>query len=92
MPIITKQLAKAIAKKLKAEIRVRKNKAHDMADLYHKGRYVTTFGIRRGSRKNLGHDHIPNLIHLGPHDTRLLGLCPFSRDDWIKTLTGKGLI
>ena len=92
MPIITKQLAEAIAQKLEAKIRVRKKKAHDMADVYHEGRFVTTFGIRRGSRRNLGHDHVPNQIHLGPHDTRLLGQRPISRDEWVNRMTEKGLI
>ena len=92
MAIITKELALEIAKKLKAEITTRKNKPHDIAVIYHRGKLVAHFGIRRGSRKDLSHDHIPSQIHLGPHDARLLGQCPMSRSDWLEKLISKGFI
>jgi len=92
MAIITKELALEIAKKLKAEITTRKNKPHDIAVIYHRGKLVASFGIRRGSRKDLSHDHIPSQIHLGPHDARLLGQCPMSRSDWLEKLISKGFI
>ena len=92
MAIITKELALEIAKKLKAEIETRKNKRHDMAKVYYQEQLVTSFGIRRGSRKNLGHDHIPSQIYLSPHDARLLGQCPMTRKEWVERLTERGLI
>ena len=92
MAVITKELALEIAKKLKATILERKKKPHDIAQVYHKGQLVASFGIRRGSRKNLGHDFIPAQIHVGPHHARLLGQCPMSREEWINQLAEKGLI
>jgi len=92
MAVITKQLALAIAAKLKASITSRPDKPHDMACVYHEGRLVAQFGIRRGSEKELGHDHVPSQIYLGPHKARLLGQCPMSRDEWVSILKGKGLL
>lgn len=86
MPPITKEHATKIAKKLKAVID-RTPKAHDLACVYHEGRLIATFGIRRGSRKSLGHGHIPEDLHLSPHNTLRLANCPMSRDEWIEIVT-----
>lgn len=91
-PIITKELALAIADKLNADVKKRKGKRHDLAAIYHEGQLVAIFGIRRGSKKNLGHDHVSNQIYLSPHDARLLGQCPMSREEWLGTLIGKGIV
>jgi len=91
MAIITKELALEIAKKLKAKI-VKHTKAHDIAVVYHKGKLIANFGIRRGSNRNLGHDHIPEQIFLRVRDARLLGQCPLSREDWVKILREKGKV
>lgn len=92
MAIITKELALKIAKKLQAEVKVRKGSPHDMATIYHEGRLIALFGIRRGSRKDLGHDHVPRNIYLSPHNARLLGQCPLSREEWLQQLVDRGLI
>jgi len=92
MPIITKELALRIVKKLKAEIQKRPNRPHDLACVYEKEKLVAMFGLRRGSRKNLGHDFIPDQIYLSAHDARLLGQCPLSREGWVKKLREKGRI
>jgi len=89
MVIITKELAGKIAKKLGAKV-VKKTKAHDINAVYHAGKMVASFGIRRGSRKDLGHDHIPDLIFLRPRQARLLGQCPMLRKEWIKIIAEKG--
>lgn len=89
MAIITKQLAVEIAKKLKAEV-CKRNKAHDIALVYHEGKMVAHFGIRRGSNKNLSHDHITDQIFLRPRQARLLGQCPMSREEWVKIVAEKG--
>ncbi len=68
--IITKELAEKIAKKLKARLSLRPNKAHDIFEVYESGRLITFFGIRRGSEKDKGHDHIPHDLHVGPRDAR----------------------
>jgi len=91
MAVITKELALKIVKKLKAEI-VKQTKEHDIAVVYHEGKMVTQFGVRRGSRKDLGHDHIPGQIFLRPREARELGQCPLSRKDWIRIITEKGMV
>ncbi len=88
MPNITKELAEEIAKKLKAKKRT--GTAHDIALIHHEGKLVASFGIRRGSRKDTGHDHIPGQIFLGARNARLLGECPLSRNDWLKIMGEKG--
>jgi hypothetical protein len=92
MAIITKELALKIAQKLKAKVVKRDNKAHDIAFIYYKDKIVAHFGIRRGSSKNLGHDHVPEQIFLRPSEAKLLGQCPLSREDWLETISKKGKI
>lgn len=91
MPVITKELALRIVKKLKAKIHPHPNRPHDLACVFEGDKLVATFGLRRGSNKNLGHDHIPDSIHVRPREARLLGQCPLSRDEWIAILSKKGL-
>jgi len=92
MPIITKELALKIAKKLKAEIKNRPGRPHDLACIYEDGLLIAQFGLRRGSKKNLGHDHVPNSLFISPHDAREIGICNRYRDWYIKTLRKKGYI
>lgn len=92
MVIITKELAEKIVKKLKAKILKRGNRPHDLAQVFHKGRLIASFGVRRGSKKNLGHDHIPDQIYVSTREAKLLGQCPLSRDEWINILTEKGKV
>ena len=82
--------AHAIAKKLKAKILNKKK--HDLAVIYYDEKRIMNFGIRRGSRDSQGHDHLPNNLHLSPHDTLELARCPLSYDDWIEKMKDKGLI
>lgn len=91
MALITKEHATQIARKLGAEIRS-KRKAHDLAVVYEGGIRVAQFGIRRGSKKNLGHDHLPFGLHLTTRKTLELAQCTLSRDDWIANLRDKGLL
>lgn len=91
MAVITKELALEIVKKLKAKV-VKRAKPHDIAIIEHNGKIVAQFGIRRGSKKNLGHDHVPGQIFLRPRQARELGQCPLSREDWIKIIKEKGMM
>ena len=91
MPIITRDLAKSIAKKLRARIEPGR-KAHDIALFFHEGKLIVQFGIRRGSSKDAGHDHVPEQLHLRPHQAKLLGQCPMSLEDYINVLADKGLL
>jgi len=89
--MVTKEHAHKIVEKLKAQIHSKK-KAHDLAIVYHEGKRVASFGLRRGSRKDLGHDHIPHDLHVSPRVCIDLAQCPVSREDWIKMLIDKGVI
>lgn len=92
MSVITKELALKIAEKLQATIKQRPNKAHDIALVYHEGRIIAQFGIRRGSRKDLGHDYIPRDLHIRTKEAKLLGQCPLLREDWLRIMSEKGLL
>jgi hypothetical protein len=89
---VTKQHAEAIAKKLRAVRHEKLNRPHDLCLVYHEGRLVARFGIRRGSKKNAGHDHIPGDIHLGPHAAVRLAECNMTRDAWLRVLHEKRII
>lgn len=88
MAILNREAALAIARKMKAEIVTRK-KAHDLALIFHRGRVVAKFGIRRG-RKDLGHDHIMADIFLSARDARFFASCEISREEWISRMIQKG--
>jgi hypothetical protein len=92
MRIITKEHALRIVRKLEAQVFSRDKKAHDIAMVFHNGKCIAQFGVRRGSEKDLGHDHISRDLHLGPHKARLLAQCPLTRDQWIQIMREKGLI
>ena len=92
MRIITKEHALKIVKKLEAQVSSRGNKPHDIALVFHRGQLIASFGLRRGSEKDLGHDHISKDLHLGPHKARLLAQCPLTREQWIEIMKSKGLI
>ncbi len=89
--IITRAHADMLVGKLHAEIRSGR-KAHDLAVVYHDNVRVASFGIRRGSSKSSGHDHIPHLLHLSPHNCLLLAICDMTVDEWIERLRGLGLV
>ena len=88
--MLTKDHAEKIASKLKA--RMRSGGKHDIAVFEYEGRIIAQFGIRRGSRKDQGHDFIPGSIHLTRRDTLALAECAFSYDDWIQRMKDKGVI
>ena len=88
--MLTKDHAEAIASKLGAV--VDKKGAHRIAAIYVDGVLIASFGIRHGSRRNAGHDHIPRDIHFSPNKCRRLAECTLYREDWIKALREKGLI
>jgi hypothetical protein len=89
--IITKDLAKKILRKLKA-MNVKPGKAHDLYAVEHGGRIIASTSLRRGSDRDLGHDHMPKDLHISPRNAKLLGQCPLSRDAYIALLREQGLI
>lgn len=92
MTIVTKELAEQVAAKLKAEMHPKKNRPHDLYVVFYNGIRVAQFGVRRGSKKNAGHDFIASKIHVTPRQARLLGQCPMKFDDWIRILKEKRII
>lgn len=88
---LNKRDALKIAKKLLA-IKVPKRSAHDLYEVYEGDVLITQFGVSRTSRPDAGHGHIASLIHVGPHDAKLLASCPMTRAAWIERLREKGLV
>lgn len=88
--VITGELAKRIVKKLKARVDKKAGSAHDMALVYEGDVLIASFGLRRGSEKDKGHDHIPPQIGVGPGFAKLLGQCPKSRDEWLAKIRENG--
>ena len=89
---LTKDHALAIAQKLGAEPAAHASKSHDTMAIYHDDIYVTSFGIRRGSRRNQSHSHIPKDIGVTPHFARELAECSKSLEDWVAKAKECGLI
>jgi hypothetical protein len=90
MAFITKEDALNIADKLNADIVP--GTGHDIAKIYYERQLVAWFGIRRGSKKDLGHDYIPGQIHLSSGKTRLLAKCPLSDKQYFQVLKDKNVI
>ena len=90
MRIITKQLALKIAEKLGAKLKA--GKAHDLAIVFHENKAIASFGIRRGSSREAGHDHVQKSLHLTPSKARLLAQCPMTREQWLAIMREKGLL
>lgn len=88
---ITKEHAEKIVDKLDAKV-VTSRGAHDRAEFYYNGILVASFGIRRSSRKDIGHDFIPADLYLSHRQTLDLANCPLSYEDYIEILKSKGYI
>lgn len=88
--VITKELAEKIAVKLGAVYC--DTGAHKMAFIYHEGKLVASFGIRRGSNKEQGHDHVPGEVNLSTGKAKRLGQCPMSKEQWIEEMRAKRLL
>jgi hypothetical protein len=89
---ITAELAQKIVDKLKAVKESSKNSAHELFVVYENEFAIALFGIRRGSKKNLGHDHIPGEIHVNAFKAKQLAQCPMSREQWIEELRKAGFL
>jgi len=88
--MITKDHAAKIAAKLRATFR--QGGGHDIAIIEYEGKRIAQFGIRRGSRRDSGHDHIPASIYVSARSALDLARCPMSYGQWIEALREKGLI
>ena len=92
MAKITRDHALKIVKKLGAEREEGIGKRHDFYSVLHAGKLLALFGIRRCSRRDTAHGHIPSQLHVSPHQARLLAQCPMSRDDWLNLMEEKGFL
>jgi hypothetical protein len=90
--IITKELAIKIRDKLGAVFIPGKSSAHDVYGIYYEGQVIATFGIRRGSEKDLGHDHIPRNINVSTGFAKQIGLCNKYLEDYLEYLRQAGLL
>lgn len=89
---ITKDGAKTIADKLHATLSPKKNRPHDLYHVRHNGRIIASFGIRRSSKRDKGHGHIPAALHVSPHQADGLVECNVSEQDWLSLMKEKGII
>jgi hypothetical protein len=88
---ITKELAQKIARKLKARS-IGAGGAHDIMGVYHGETLIASFGIRRGSEKDKGHDHVQKERGVPTRFAKELGICTKSREQWIELMIAKGEI
>jgi hypothetical protein len=89
--ILTRDDAERIATKLRAEIKTRGG-PHAVALIWHEGVLISQFGIRRGSRRDQGHDYIPRDLHVTSKQGLFLAQCPMSHSDWIELMRQKGYL
>ena len=90
MAVITRELAERIARKLQA--RFKRGTKHDIAQIWVEGKLVASFGIRRGSKRDQGHDHVPQQLYVPTGKARLLGECPLSAEEWVEMMREKGIV
>jgi hypothetical protein len=82
--IITKELAIKIRDKLDAQNITPKNAVHDIYGVYHNNQLVAQFGIRRGSNKEAGHDHVQKELNVSTNFAKQLAICTKQRDDYLR--------
>lgn len=84
--IITKERALQIVKKLKAVDESPSNAAHQKWCVYHDGKLVAHFGVRRGSSKDEGHDHVQKSLNVSTGFAKELAICTKSQDDYLRKM------
>jgi hypothetical protein len=82
--IITKELAVKIRDKLDGRPITTRNSVHDVYGIYHNEQLVAQFGIRRGSSKDAGHDHVQKELNVSTGFTKQLAICTKSREDYLR--------
>lgn len=82
--IITKELALKISEKLKARPIGTRRGPHENYGVFYNEKLIAMFGIRRGSSKDLGHDHIQKNLNVSTGFAKQLGICTKSRDDYLR--------
>jgi len=92
MTVITKELAIIIKDKLGAVPLTTKTSAHDKYGVFHNGHLIAQFGIRRGSKKNLGHDHVQRELNVSTGFAKQIGICKQYLEDYLARLRTQGLL
>jgi hypothetical protein len=82
--IITKELAIKICDKLQGVLMPTKNAVHDVYGVYYNNQLIAQFGIRHGSNKEAGHDHIQKALNVSTGFTKQLAICTKSREDYLR--------
>jgi hypothetical protein len=90
MSKLNKTHAETIAKKLEAIYS--EGREHTLAIFYVNNIRIGQYGIRRGSKKDQGHDYIPKQIFFPAGQCLKLAQCSLNRPDWIKALQEQGII
>jgi len=90
--MLTKDHATAIAGKLRAKPHKKKGTPHQIQLIFHRDKIVAHFGIRHGSNRNAGHDHIPRDLHVSPHFCKELACCTKYLEDWLSMMEKQGLL
>jgi hypothetical protein len=86
MAEITKEYAENIAHKLLAKDESKPRSEHDEMVVYHEGRFVARFGIRRGSKRNSGHDHVQKNLNVSTRFAKELATCTKSRMEYFEKI------
>ena len=89
--VITKDHAEKIASKLRATV-LSTSGVHDMMGVFHDGKLIASFGIRRGSERDKGHDHVQKEIKVNTRFAKDLAICTKSQAQWIELMKAKGWI
>ncbi len=86
MAEITQEYAQRIADKLGAIDESKRGSAHDEMVVYHEGRFVARFGIRRGSSRDSGHDHVQKNLNVNTRFAKELATCTKSRLQYLEKI------
>jgi hypothetical protein len=87
--VIDKNDAENIATKLAAKRRERRK--HTQVLVWHEGKLVARYGIRRGSGSP-GHAYVPKELHVSEQQAQDLADCPMSAERYFEILAQKGLL
>jgi hypothetical protein len=84
LTVITKELAIKIRDKLGARALTTKNDVHDVYGVFHDNQLVASFGIRRGSMKDAGHDHVQRELNVTTGFAKQIGTCHRYLEDYLR--------
>ena len=79
-----------IRRKLDARPITTKNAVHDVYGVYHNDQLIAQFGIRRGSSKDTGHDHVQKELNVSTGFAKQIGTCKKYRSDYLAHLRERG--